>query len=230
MLKKILIILVVLLMITATGLSGYLWQETRSLNQHILAQDREIETGRRRQRAIQKKYTQEKAKLGTCLRAKMAEQGKNRALQNQVTSLTGENEALAAEIAKAESRLKSTIAAHKARIEKLDAAREKVAASLEALREKYKAVVLSGREKDEQISVLDSEKRDLESQLKMLENRLSRNRKHNEKLSVIAEELTQKYREKSSGGDPFTKLKMVEIEHMIQEYIKRIDKEKILTR
>ena len=229
MLKKLLITLVALLMTASMGLSGYLWQENKSLNQHILVQEQEMEKSKRRQKAAQKKYTREKAKLGTCIRVKMAEQSKNQVLRKQVESLAGEKQALVEKVTKAESRLKSTVAAYKAKIEKLGAAREKVTAFLDTLREKYKAAVLSGREKDERISVLNSEKKDLESQLDMMENKLSRNRRHNEKLSVITEELTRKYREKSNGGEPFTKLKMVEIEHLIQEYIKRIDKEKIVT-
>ena len=61
-----------------------------------------------------------------------------------------------------------------------------------------------------------------------LEKELDRNFKHNRRLSEIAEDLTNKYREKSGGSEPFTKLGMIEMEHLVQNYIKQIDKERIL--
>ena len=229
MFAKLMKIFVVLLMLAGLGLSGYLWHENKGLTQTIAGLNDDVDKGLRRERALKKKYTQEKAKLGTCMRVKMAEQSKRQQCQQQVAGLEAEKEALAAEIGKIEQKFEAKTERYKQRIEKLKASREEILAAMAGLREKYKKAVLAGRDKDEQIATLNGEKQELKSELKMTQSSLARSNKHNAKLCVIAEELTAKYRDAAGQGDPFTKLKMVEVEHLIQEYIKRIDKEKIVT-
>ena len=229
MLGKLLKIFVVLVMLAGLGGSGYLWYLNNNLEQEITGLNKDIEKGKQRERALKKKYTQEKAKLGTCMRVKMAEQGKRQQLQVKIESLEKEKQGLADEMARIETKFEARLEKHKTRIEKLKASREEVLTAMKALREKYKSAVLDARKKDEKVAILNDEKQELKSTLKMTESSLFRSNKHNTKLCVIAEELTQRYREKAGNGDPFTKLKMVEIEHLIQSYIKRIDKEKIVT-
>lgn len=218
-------ILVVLLLVTGFGLTGYLWYQNRQLDKHNLYLSEELDTALKKNKALSKKYAQEKAKLATAMRVQMAEQSRNQKLQKELNNLTAERDDLAEKLTVIETKFEARIEKYKTRIEKFKTAREEMLAALETLREKFRNTV---REKNEKISLLTSERDELSSDLKMTESSLARSNKHNTKLCKIAEELTQKYREKSGNGDPFTKLKMVEVEHLIQEYIKQIDKERII--
>lgn len=225
---KIVRILVVLIMLAGLGGTGYFWYLKFEADHTILGLQDEIETGKKRLSSAQKKYTQEKAKLGNCMRMNLDEKSRNAKLQDEISALTAEKEAFAVQKAALEKKHQAELASVKDEIVKLNADKEKLILSRDKLMEKYQQTEQNNREKTEEIGTLSSEIKDLKSQLKLTENSLDRTRKHNTKLCVIAEELTRKYREEAGEGDPFTKLKMVEIEHLIQEYIKRIDKEKII--
>ncbi|WDP92937.1 MAG: hypothetical protein HUN04_25710 [Desulfobacter sp.] len=229
MLEKLLKTIVALLMLAGLAGSAYFWNETQKRDTEIAALNDDIDAVKKRMRATQKKYTQEKAKLGTCLRMKMAEESKRIKFQKLAEAMVVENQALAARKEAAENKYKNAAAVYAQKLEALNAYKEKLTKRYDTLVEKYKALALADREKTGEIRMLEGDKKGLESEMAALEKRLERNRKHNERLCVITEELTEKYREKTkNSADPFTKLGMIEIEHMLQEYIKRIDKEKLV--
>lgn len=226
--NKITKILVILLMITGLSGAGYLYYQKTVLDKEIISLNKIITDGERKQRALHKKYTQEKAKLGTCMRVKMAEESKNAKLLKQIKQVSEEKETLVTKMEGLEKKHQKKLESAQKRIEKLIVFKDKLLQFREKLTEKYRQLVLKNREKTEEIYELTSQKKNLESELRMTESSLKRSNTHNAKLSKIAEELTEKYREKAGNGEPFTKLKMVELEHMLQAYIKQIDKETII--
>lgn len=229
--KKGIILKIIVAVLVISGLtgSGYLFYNKLQLEEQIVNLQKEIEDGNRRERMLKRKYSQEKTKLATCMRAKLAEESKNAKLCKTVKTLTAEKETLAAQNAAMEKKYEAKIAVYGKKIQKLEEYKERMKAARETLVEKYRELAKQDREKAEQISELKFEKQELQSNLKMTESSLERSRKHNTQLCEIAEELTEKYLEKTGGSaEPFTKLGMVEMEHLVQEYLKRIDKEKII--
>ncbi len=229
MLIKMVKIVVVLAMLAGLVGAGYFWNETRKRDQEILVLNDALDKANKRMRATQKKYIQEKAKLGTCMRVKMAEAAKRVQYQKQAKLLAAENQALAEQKEGLVKKYQAGIGAWEKKVEKVRVLNQKLAQRYEILVGKYKDQAQDNREKTGQIRTLEGDKKGLESNVVRLERGLERNRKHNERLCVIAEELTVKYREKTKyDAEPFTKLGMIELEHMLQEYIKRIDKEKLV--
>ncbi|MBU1194390.1 MAG: hypothetical protein KKE62_13890 [Proteobacteria bacterium] len=228
--RKLIQMMIVLVMVSGLGGSGYLFYHKLQQDNHIASLEQTLEAEQRKQRMLQKKYMEEKAQVSTCMRAKLAEESKNIAFQKTIAQLQEEKTKFTTQLADLEKKYALKIETCETKILKLEEFKEKLKASREKLIEKYRALALEDRKKSDQISELKGQNQELESNLKMTESTLGRAQKHNARLCEIAEELTQKYR-KNAGlqADPFTKIGMVELEHLIQTYIKHIDKEKIIT-
>ena len=141
MLGKIIKVLVVLIMLAALGGTGYYWHQTTLMAQTISGLEKDVEKGIRRQKLLQKKYVQEKAKTGTCMRAKMAEEGKNAKLLKQVQEKAEENEKLVAEKAVVEKKYQAQIAKFETKIERITKLKDQIADSREKVIDKFKASV-----------------------------------------------------------------------------------------
>ncbi len=232
MISKLIKILVVLIMISGLAGAGFFWNETRKRDAQISGLNTELDKAGKRNRAIQKKYTQEKAKLGTCMRMKMAEESKKLKFMKQVKTLTAEKAVILAQKEAVEKKYQASLASQEKKKKWVDSYKAKIAKMDERYRklaEKYKASMAENRQKTGEIRQLQGEKKEVESELKRTGKTLERSNKHNKRLCVLAEELVEKYREETRGkSDPFTKIGMVELEHLMQEYIKKIDKEKII--
>jgi len=227
--KKTSRIIALLLAVAALSGLGYLGYLKIQADRQILALGETIEAGEKRYQALQKKYTEEKAGLNACTRARQAEEARKRELQAEIDLLLSEKEEFAAQSENLEKKCRDTAAGLEEKIRASEAQAAKTEKSLQDLTEKFKALQTADREKTGRISGLESEKKELESVLNQTQQSLERSLKHNKRLGEIAEELTEKYKIKAgSGSEPFTKLGMVELEHLIQEYVKQIDKETII--
>nr|WP_319493782.1 hypothetical protein [uncultured Desulfobacter sp.] len=227
--KKILFRSIAILLILA-GIAGcgYLWKVKQGLETQIATLENDVDLLQRKNRAAVKKYNQEKAKVATCMRSKMVIEAQKAKLQNMVSSFDNQKTALEAQVKDLEQRLVQHDTTCEQRVDKLKDAYKQLADNRKEIIVKYKELAEKNRGLSDQIVQLESQKAELSSELSQTESRLNRSLKHNEKLCVIAEELTNKYREKTNGSEPFTKIEMVELEHIIQDYLKRIDKEKII--
>lgn len=229
MLKIVIRILVVVIILSGLGGTGYLLYVKKNLDAEIVFLNEELKSVKNRVRAAQKKYTQEKAKLGTCMRVKMAEENKTVQLKKELKKSVAEKMAVQDKLEGAEKEFQKKTAALNKKVERMKEIRAQIEESRQKIIDKYKISVQDGREKTAQIKNLEVEKKELEFEVRHLGKELDRNFKHNQRLSEIAEELAQKYREKAGkGAEPFTKLGMIEMEHLVQNYIKQIDKEKII--
>jgi chromosome segregation ATPase len=226
--KKLLTACTVLLVLAGFGGTGYLWHVKNGLETQIVGLNTDLEASKRKTRAAMKKYSEEKAKVNTCMRGRMALEAQNGKLMMQARQLKAQNQEMAANIESIKEQFKAKVVEFNEKVLKMKAYKQKLDKSKEALVEKYNTLLAKGRELQAKYNTLELEKTKVDGQLAQTESRLNRSLKHNEKLCVIAEELTNKYRKKTNGTEPFTQIRMVEVEHMIQEYVKRIDQEKII--
>jgi chromosome segregation ATPase len=185
----------------------------------------EIDGLNRRIALVQKKYSEEKARVAGLLRTKVGLEGKIRALQTDVTKLQKANNDLVAE----RDALKHTQG------KKALALKTK----LENLKEKYKQRVKEQKDlkarhakAEKAVKELTREKQRLESDLQQEKQMVRRYVSHNERLAEIATELVDRYRNKKAitsalEKEPFTGIKKVEMEKLLQEYEDRIDDHKL---
>lgn len=226
--KKIWIAVAVLLILSGFAGTGYLYKVKTGLEEDIAGLTADLDASRRKARAAMKKYSEEKAKVNTCMRGRMALEAKAGQLLTKAKQLAAQNQELAANLEAVKEQFKVKVAEFNRKVVALKDYKAKLDKTKQALVDKYNILLTKGRELQAEYNKLEQEKAETDSQLAQTEARLGRSLKHNEKLCVIAEDLTNKYREKNQGSEPFTQIKMVEMEHMIQDYIKRIDKEKII--
>jgi len=227
--KKLLILFAVLLILGGLSGSGYLWHLKTGLEEQIVGLNADLDASKRKTRAAMKKYFQEKAKVATCMRGKMALEAQKGKLFRELKAAVAIKSELEARIQAVKEQFKEKVAQFNEKVLEMKAYRDKMNQRRQELIEKYKALAAKSREQQGRIETLEMEKAEVESTLNQTQSRLNRSLKHNEKLCVVAEDLTEKYRERTHGSsEPFTKIQMVELEHMIQEYLKRIDKEKII--
>lgn len=230
--KKIFSILMALVMIAGVSSAGYFWNETQKRDSIIASLTEEIHVAEKRMRAIHRKYAEEKAKLGTCVRMKMVEESNKLKFQKQVKELIAEKDVILSQKEAIEKKYQASLAAQETKEKWVESYKEKIA-KLEdrytQLQKKYQASEEENRQKTGDIRQLQAEKKDIEFELKQTEKSLERSNKHNERLCVLSEELVEKYwGKKRNVADPFTKIGLVELEHLVQEYLKKIDKEKVI--
>jgi chromosome segregation ATPase len=174
---------------------------------------------------LQRKYAEEKAQVAQLQRAK-------RTVEGQLVNARQE-----LEVAREErDTLEQTFAARYAgKIASLESANGKYVERIEKLQEileQYKTKLAEAvdvaRERHAAILKLEADKQDLAADLQESRSGLRRCEGHNVKLSRIAEELVMAYKTKGVGAslaqsEPFTQIKEVDAERIVQEYLDRID-------
>ncbi len=174
---------------------------------------------------LRKKYSEEKARANGLLRTKSTLEGKIRAVRAEMADLKEQKELAVREKNTLRARLEKKTAVCK---EKVDTLSDRY----DELSEKHKALVVQFDKKkkacEERIDTLLSEKDELDMNLKETRYNLDRCEKHNNAFAAIANELIIKYRDKGvvdsiAQKEPFTGLKQVEMEKLIQEYQDRVD-------
>lgn len=175
------------------------------------------------------KYMEEKARATGLLRVKTTLEGKMRALQGDISRLEEEKDALVAKCEAVKATMKQNTGALQA---ELDETQRRLAESRkkhDALRQKYEETVteLSAR-----VSELTRASDRLDADLKSTAYQLRRCESHNAKLADIGTELLGRYAEKGVFDtvlekEPFTGIKKVEVEQLIQEYQEKIDDQKL---
>lgn len=175
---------------------------------------------------LQEKYKEKKAIETNLMR-------KNMLLQGQIAKVTVERDQI-------KETTEAQIAARTAELEKIKAdlgnkihLLEKQHAQLESewdqLRNQHKEALSELKNKTNELDDLVSAHKVTEGLLARTERSLDRCATHNTQLSIITEELIQNYSETGVVGslaiaEPFTQLKQVEMERIVQEYLDRIEK------
>jgi chromosome segregation ATPase len=229
-LKAFLLLFLFGLGLTAGGGYGHLQLEkTRT------ALEGEIQDLEQRGDALKRKYSEQKALVGQFMRTKARLEGQNRTLQKELEEIKAEKQsaqgtssALRAEIEKKErtiASLNENITKFEQNLEEAQRKRKLEAAThQEALKQKEQERAELEREKEEIQAALERSRR---------ENDWCRDR--NAQLCMIANELVERYKNKGVGDalaqkEPFTQVKQVEFEKLVQEYQDRIDELRLKSR
>jgi chromosome segregation ATPase len=216
------------LIVAAFGLSGYVGYCAYQfrLERDQLAQKLEEEI--HKFKLLKRKYAEEKSLAASLRRAKLAVEGQLAkahqelaAVQEEKTALMGEMESLESKYARKTKVLETKIGKYAERVEKLLKIQEQY-------KTKLSEAVKTARERHAAILKLEAEKENLSGELQRTVSELKRCVKHNVALGKIAEELVVAYKEKGVGdsltqAEPFTQIKKVEVERIVQEYLDRID-------
>ncbi len=181
-----------------------------------------------RYKALQVKYAEQKTRMATMRRSKLALEGNLRQAQKELKTVQEEKDALAEELAGLEEKYDQKVATLKAHIEKYKENMEKLVENRDAYKAELAETVAVVKERNEMIHELTAEKEDLSLKLQETKATLKRCVKHNARLSVLSEELVTAYENKGVGdsllhAEPLTQLERVEVEKLIQEYRDRID-------
>jgi chromosome segregation ATPase len=169
---------------------------------------------------LQKKYREEKARVGGLQRAKSALEGQKRTLQSELSKLQEENASLAAQRGTSEKALRGRVASLRARADELSKELSEVKAAHEVLGNEH---ARSTKEYEERVNLLTAENQSMDAELKRQEQRLARCALNNVELCGLVDELLSKYESKGVmtsilQKEPFTQVEKAEMEKMLQEY------------
>ena len=174
---------------------------------------------------VKKKYSEEKQRANGLLRVKSTLEGRIRALRADLETFETEKAKVLKANAALQAKLEENTTSCEEAIQAVSDRYDKVSKQYEKLNAKYVETMSSYEEK---VKSLIGEKNDLDMTLNETEYNLGRCEKHNSEFARIADELIVKYRDKGvvdsiAQKEPFTGLKQIEIEKLIQEYQDKID-------
>jgi chromosome segregation ATPase len=228
--KKILIrIFVVLVIFGAVGFSVVSTRQVHRLQEEKGAIAGKLEGEQRKFRLLQNKYAEEKARSSILLRSKTAVEGKNRELNRIVEGLQKEKDSMADEVARQKEMCRKSLSDIESKMAVLKIESRQLSDVNQKLKAKVADCAANMAQRNERISSLVENLQNLEAQRQETTQTLRRCATHNSRLVEISEELVEKYKQKKCTAsllqnEPFTGVKKVELEHLMQEYSERIDK------
>ena len=222
-----------ILLMFSLGTNAVLWYSRIQLvkQQDLLQED--VRGAEKRMALIKKKKSEESQIIRdqqSRERSSLAEQVQTAEervgmLQKETSSISQQYESLQAQKKKLELELQ-TLASQKEEIMKSGEKTKKELAELTAAHEKVQQNVKQLTEEKENV------KKTLESELEKVRQKLGQCESHNARLCAIANELINKYRTKGLVNtllqkEPFTQLKRVEVDELMQEYQEKIEQQKL---
>jgi chromosome segregation ATPase len=224
--KKFVINLSIILLI---GLSGYLGYQLNKLNKahSTLSQEHQKLIGRAD--LLQKKYTEQKARTTALQRAKLTAEGFQRQAEMKVEEIKKQMDAQAAEMQSVEEKAEAKNKVLKERIAARDKAIEKWKESHEKLTGKIRDARATITERDAAIAKMEEDMQGLESELQFASRTRDRYLVENREMAETSKSILVRYDERGIFADtivpvePFTQIKKVELEKLIQSYLDDID-------
>ena len=166
------------------------------------------------------RYQEKKAVETALRREKMVLQGLTQTLRGEADKLKAELEkasrARDVEVRRISGRLQTELNTLKGTLQSCETAHQK-------LEQDYAEIKKGLEEANVQLSDEIAKSKELDRRLNHTDHELKRCSADNSELSQVTMELIEKYREKSTG-EPFTQIRQVEIEHMLQNYVNTMDK------
>jgi chromosome segregation ATPase len=224
--KKIIIGLVLFLCV---GLSGYLGYRLNALSTAHAALEQDLKKTAHRADLLQRKYAEQKAQATAFQRAKLNVEGLKRQAEMKADALAREVDEQAARIVSMEKKIAAGVKALEDRIAAKDNAiaqwKEKYA-QLSAAFGQAKGII---GERDATIAQMEENTRQLESELQFVTRTRDRYRTDNKEMAVTAQSILARYDEEGVFAktllhvEPFTQIKKVELEQLIQDYLDSID-------
>ncbi len=174
---------------------------------------------------LQSKYSEEKARAAGLLRTKTTLEGETRALRADIERLEKEKEAFSTEQGNlvADCEKKKTVLEEN--VKHLTQQHTDLTAKHQELQAEHARKI---KEYDGTVRELTANKNKLTHDLNAQTQKLDRCQTHNTQLVEITNELVEKYKNKGVlnsvvSNEPFTGIKQVEMEHLMQEYQDKIE-------
>lgn len=218
------------LLVIFLALSVFLYIKNLQLKKFNTELQETVAKTESREKAIKKKYSEEKAKATALQRAKLASDSQMRALEAEV-------ETLQAEMDRTSGDKDMIIKEMEGKLEKVKSALSEMSKQYDTLSARFTESVEKLGKANNEIQNLETEVaehreeiRVLQSDLKTANRKLDRAVGHNAELAEIGEELLAEFDNQNVFDsllekEPFTQAKRVSMETMIQEYLNRIDNE-----
>jgi chromosome segregation ATPase len=228
--KKILISVSIIVLI---GLSGYLGYQLNKMSKAHIALSRDHQKLVSRADLLQKKYTEQKARTTALQRAKLSAEGFQRQAEMKVEEIKKQMDAQAAEMQALEKKAIEKTKVLEERITARDRALEKWKESHATLTEKLREARTTINKRDSAIAALEENKQELESELEFTKRTRDRYLTENKEMAETSKSILARYDEKGIFSEtimpvePFTQIKKVELEKLIQAYLDNIDNKTI---
>jgi chromosome segregation ATPase len=219
---------VIFLMIAVFGVLAYLVVDIVNLNKTVQGLEQDLEKAEKTGTLLKRKYAEEKSRATAMQRAKLFAEGQLRQAEQKAEALRAKLDDLETVQNQALTRCETKYAKANSEIDRLRKAiekwRESYAERTEMLKEtiaKLKKTEAENERRGEKIAALES---DLERENRRSERFLGQNKK----MAEISHSILAKYDNKAvfkslQRVEPFTKLKQVELEKIIQEYLDALD-------
>lgn len=206
-------------------LVGYLGYSLYALNAAHTAQTKELEKTTHRAKLLHQKYSTQKARTAAIQRAKLTVEGLKRQAEMKAEKLAQELEELKA----AKNQVGEDVKDLKNRIADLEKTVAQWKSKFGDLTKKYRMAKKTIAERDNTIATLKDNISELESELQFAHRTRDRYLEHNRQMAATAQSILARYDKKGVFSEsilnvePFTQIKKVELEKLIQEYLDRID-------
>lgn len=224
--KKIIIGLVLFL---SVGLSGYLGYRLNALGKAHAALGQDLEKTAHRAELLQRKYAEQKAQAAAFQRARMTVEGLKRQAEMKAEALAEQMAAQVAEMAALEKKNAGKIRALEGRLAKKDEAIAQWKESHAKLTDAHRQARATISERDAAIAAMTENTRQLESDLQFATRTRDRYLDENRQMAATAQSILVRYDEDGVFAntilhtEPFTQIKKVELEQLIQGYLDNID-------
>lgn len=218
-----------LLIIALVSLSGYLGYRLYMLSEAHTALAEALEKTSHRADLLQRKYAEQKAQSAALQRAKLMVEGLKRQAEMTAEALAGQLAAQKDEMADIEKKIGGKV---KLLEEKIAERNDVIAQWKEAhakLTDKVKEAMKTIRQRDATIADQETQISELQSELEFASRTRDRYFSENREMAGIAKSILARYDEKGIFAtsllhvEPFTQIKKVELEQLIQGYLDKID-------
>ena len=218
------------------GVSGYLGYRLYNLSEAHTALGKELDRTNHKVELLQRKYSEQKAQATALQRAKLTVEGLKRQAEMKAEALEKELAEQKAVIASMENKDHAKVKALEARLAEKQDLIEQWKTKYGELSDAFKKAKQMIGERDATIAKLEDSNRELEANLEFARRTRDRYLAHNQKLAATSQSILARYDEDGVFGktildvEPFTQIKKVELEKLIQEYMDQIDDQVIRER
>lgn len=221
-------------MVVIAGIGGTVFFAMEDIKgKRAIAQLEEtLERAEKTKALLKRKYAEEKAKANSFQRAKLAVEGQKRQLEGQYAELEKQLAAMKNQKKASVGKIQQELETARAEAQRLRGAIEKWRVRHDELTGRLKTASEKIQQHEATIGTQSEEIAVLKSDYQREYSRGKRFLAHNQKMAAISESILARYDAKGIHSvlikaEPFTKLKKVELEKIIQNYLDDIDDEVI---
>jgi chromosome segregation ATPase len=186
-----------------------------------------------RNRLLNGKYKEKKAEVGRLQRESMGLKGRLRQAVIDLEKLDSEHQRLLKSKADVEAKFKERAAACETEKARLSTEHEELKKNHAELGSTYRQTTKTLKMREDEIHKLTSQMQALSNNLERTTQQSKRYKTHNAELAKIAKVLVARVEKEQLGtsvlvNEPLIQFKRVEVEKLLQEYLDKIDDEKIM--